>query len=360
VPAEPGPPPGQPAAAAPDFAAAAAGAGVGEGIEGLLADPAVAQIVIAGPDAVFVDRGAGLAPLAAGLGDPNTVADTMWRLANMSVPPPVPDNPIVDVRFADGTRLSAVFPPASPLGVVGSIRRPVTSERTLADLVPPGAKDVQTLLEAALVGQRNLLLTGDATAIAQLQGALGALIPAERRVVSIGVGAARARAGWTDLQPGADVAALVRVAASFRADHLVFADAAGPEVADLLLAAARGQEGMLVALPARTVSEGLARVEALAAPLGSGTSSVAPLVASTIDLAVHVVANADGSARVVDVAEPKVDANRVTADAAITWRSDSGRRGAGAGKLQVTGVSARLGAALSAVGQSLPSSLVRR
>jgi hypothetical protein len=131
-------------------------------------------------------------------------------------------------------------------------------------------------------------------------------------------------------------------------------------VADLLLAAARGQEGLLVALPARTVAEGLARVEALAAPLGAGGSSVAPLVCSTIDLAVHVVANADGSARVVDVAEPKVEANHAAAEAVITWRSDSGRRGAGAGKLQVTGVSARLGAALAAVGHSLPSSLVRR
>jgi pilus assembly protein CpaF len=187
LPPEPGPlpaPPGQPVAAAPDFAAAAsAGAGEGQGLEGLLADPTVAQIVIAGPDAVFVDRGAGLQPHAGGLGDPNAVADTMWRLANMAVPPPSPDNPLVDVRFSDGTRLSAVFPPVSPLGVVGSIRRPVQGERALVDLVPPGAKDVQTLLEAAVAGHRNLLLTGDSGAIASLVGALAALIPAERRVV---------------------------------------------------------------------------------------------------------------------------------------------------------------------------------
>jgi pilus assembly protein CpaF len=352
-------PPGQPVAPAPDFAAVASG-GAGEGIEGLLADPAVAQIVIAGPDAAFIDRGSGLAPYAAGLGDPNTVADTMWRLANMAVPPPAPDNPIVDVRFSDGTRLAAVFPPVSPLGVVGSIRRPVPGERTLGDLVPPGAKDVQTLLEAAVAAQRNLLLTGDTTAIAALATALGALIPAERRVVSIGVGAARARAGWTDLQPTADLGALVRVAASFRADHLFVAEAVGPEVADLLLAAARGQEGLLVAAPSRTIAEGLSRVEALAAPLGAAATSVAPLLCSTIDLVVHVVANADGGARIVDIAEPKTDSGRVAAEAVITWRSDSGRRGSGAGKLQVTGISARLGAALAAVGQSLPSNLVRR
>ena len=172
---------------------------------------------------------------------------------------------------------------------------------------------------------------------------------------------ARARGLDRSLQPGGDLAGLVRVAASFRAEHLLVADAVGPEIVDLLLAAARGQEGLLVAMPARTVAEGLARLEALATPaLGGGAASVAPLVCSTIDLVVHVVANADGGARIVDVGEPKIDAGRVAAESAITWRSDSGRRGGGAGKLQVTGVSARLGAALAAVGQSLPNNLVRR
>jgi pilus assembly protein CpaF len=360
LPPEPAPlpaPPGQPAAPAPDFAAAAATGG-GEGLEALLGDPTVLQIIIAGPDATFVDRGEGPVAYAAGLGDANTVADTLWRIANTAVPPPSPDNPVVDVRLSDGTRLCAVFPPVSPVGVVGSIRRPAQTERALVDFLPPGAKDVQTLLEAAVAGQRNLLLTGDLSAIGALAGALAALIPSGKRVVAIGGGVVRARPGVTELQPTGDLGALVRVAASLRADHLVVADAAGPEVLDLLLAAARGQEGLLIVAPSRAVAEGLARVEALAAPT-FGTAPAGPLVCSTIDLIVHVVAHAEGGARVVDVAEPKMDGGRVAADNAITWRADNGRRG-GAGKLQVTGVSARLGAALAAAGQSLPSSLVRR
>jgi pilus assembly protein CpaF len=366
LPSEPAPlpaVPGQATTTAADFLSAAADAATsGDGLESLLTDPGVTQIVIAGPDATYVDRGQGLTAYAPSLGDPNTVADTLWRLANSTVPPPSPDNPIVDVRFPDGTRLSAVFPPVSPSGVVGSIRRPLAGERALVDLVPPGAKDVQTLLEAAVAGRRNLLLTGDVGALPTLAAALAALIPGDRRVVSIGGHAARTRAGWTELQPSADVAGLVRVAAAFRAEHLLVGDTVGPEVADLLFAAARGQDGLMVAVPARTVGEGLARVEALATPAfgAGGAAAVAPLVSSTIDLAVHVVANADGTARIVDIAEPKVDAGRVGSDLVATWRSDSGRRGEGAGKLQVTGVSARLGAALGAVGQSLPGNLVRR
>jgi pilus assembly protein CpaF len=357
VPPEAGPlpsPPGQ-AAPAPDLAAAVSGA-TGDGLEALLADPAVTQIVVTGPDTAFVDRGSGLQPYAASLGDPNTVADTFWRLANLAVPPPSPDNPVVDVRFPDGTRLSAAFPPIAPSGVVGAIRRPPAGERELGDLVPPGGKDVETLLEAAVRGQRNVLLTGDAVALAPLALALGAVIPSARRVVSLGVGAARARAGWTDLAPSGDPAALVRVAASLHADHLVVADGVGAEVGDVLAAAAHGQEGILLGVAARTIAEGLARVEALAAPLGAA----GPLVCSTIDLVVHVVANADGSARIVDVAEPKLEGGHAVPEPVAAWRSDGPRRGAGPGKVQVTGVSARLGAALSAAGQSLPSGLVRR
>jgi len=356
--------PGAAAPAVPDFAAAAGASG--DGLESLLADPAVTQIIIAADGATYVDRGAGPAPYAPGLGDPNALADTMWRLANMAVPPPAPDNPVVDVRLADGTRLAAVFPPVSAAGVVGTIRRAALTERALVDLIPPGAKDLQTLLEAAIAGQRNLLLTGDAAALAALAGALAAIIPAERRVVSIG-GGPRARAGWTDLLPTADLPGLVRVAATLRADHLLLADAAGPELVELLFAATRGQDGVLVAMPARAVSEGLARLEAIAATvLGAGAASaaIAPLVCATIDLAVHVVANADGSARIVDLVEPKIattpDAGHLGAETVASWRSDAGRRGSGPGKLTVHGVSARLAAALAAVGQSLPSNLVRR
>jgi pilus assembly protein CpaF len=364
LPPEPAPlpaTPGQPVAPAFSTSEPAAAASSGEGLDGLLADPTVVQVIIAGPDATYVDRGAGPTLYAAGLGDPNAVADILWRIANTAVPPPSPDNPVVDVRLPDGSRLAAVFPPIAASGVVGSIRRAPQTERALIDLIPPGAKDVQTLLEAAVAGQRNLLLTGDASALPALATALAALVPADRRVVSLGGPLARGRAGWIELHPAGDLAALVRVASTFRADHLIVGDVLGVETIDLLLAAARGQEGLLLAMPARSVAEGLARVEALALPaLGAGAGAAAPLVCSTIELVVHVVANADGSARIVDLAEPKMDGGRLGAEAVVSWRGDGGRRAGGAGKLSVSGVSARLGAALAGAGQSLPSNLVRR
>jgi pilus assembly protein CpaF len=334
-----------------------------EGLDALLGDPAVAHIVISGPDAVYVDRGSGPAASPTGLGDLNAVADTLWRIANTAVPPPPPENPVVDVRLPDGTHLQAVFPPASPRGVVAAIRKPALAERALADLCPPGAKELETLLEAAVTARRNLICTGDADAVTALLAALAGAIPAERRAVSIGGAPAKARAGWTELAPTADMPALARVAASLRGDHLLAAEPVGVEAADLLVGAARGQEGLALALPARTAGEALARLTALsAAALGAGGAAAAPLVASTIDLVVVAVTSDAGGARVVEIAEPAAAAPGAppSAEAVATWRSDGGRRGGDGGKLEVDGVSARLGAAFAAAGMALPSSLVRK
>jgi Flp pilus assembly CpaF family ATPase len=153
------------------------------------------------------------------------------------------------------------------------------------------------------------------------------------------------------------------VAASLRGDHLLAAEPVGVEAADLLVGAARGQEGLALALPARTAGEALARLTALsAAALGAGGAAAAPLVASTIDLVVVAASSGAGGARVVEIAEPAAAAPGAppSVDAVATWRSEGGRRGGDAGKLEVDGVSARLGAAFEAAGAALPSSLVRK
>ena len=175
--------PGAPAAA-PAFAAAPpAPAGRRHGYRqrpgagGLLADASVRQVLITAPDAALVDRGAGLTLHDGGLGDPNAVADALWRLANTAFPPPAPDNPVVDVRLPDGSHMTAAFPPAAPGGVVAAIRRPALVERALGDLLPSGARDAETLLTAVVAARRNVLVTGDVGAVSAALGALGAADP---------------------------------------------------------------------------------------------------------------------------------------------------------------------------------------
>jgi pilus assembly protein CpaF len=330
--------------------------GAAPALEALLADPAVTQILITAPDAALVDRGSGLELHDDSLGDSNAVADVLWRYANNAYPPPAPDNPVVDVRLPDGTRVSAAFPPAAPNGVVASIRRTVLPERMLVDLVPGANKDVQALLDALVSTRRNVAVTGDAAALPGVLAAFARDIPADRRVVAIGA-AAGARSGWIDLTPTGDATGLLRVAASLRPDHLVIGELSGPEAGELVLTATRGQNGILVGLPGRSASEALTRFGALAAVSlgGSGTA----LIANAVDLYVHVIAS-DGGVRIIEIGEPRAAGTELAIDVALSLYSEGAKRDPSGGRLQGRGVSARLGAALSAAGSALPSAIVNK
>jgi pilus assembly protein CpaF len=340
---------------------ASADARVAESLDKLLADTSISAIFLRGPEPTLVERHGKIETYSASFGDLNAVADVVWRLATTAIPPPAPDNPVVDVRLVDGTRIAAAFPPAAPAGICAVIRKPVLPDRTIGELNPGGVtpSEVQVVLEGAVKGVRNVLITGDSAAVGVVLGALAAAIPAERSVVSVGGGLGRARAGWTELAASADMSGLVRVAAAFRADHLLMAEAAGPEVLDILLAAARGQEGLIFGLPARSATEALARTEALAARTGAG-AGLGQLAGTSLDLIVFAVSLPGGGVRIAEIAEVRAGADgKAVLAPALLWRSDGGPR-SGSGVLDVVGVSARLADAMAARGSSLPSNLVRR
>jgi len=347
------------AAAGPAAAAAAAdtSGGSASALEALLADTAVTHILITAPDAALVDRGSGLVLHDASLGDANAVADVLWRYANTAYPPPPPDNPVVDVRLPDGTRVSAAFPPTVSAGVIASIRRPTLPERQLVDLVPGGNKDIQTLLDALIATRRNVMVTGDTSALPSVLAAFSRDIPADRRVVAIGA-SARARSGWIDLAPTGDAAGLLRVAAALRPDHLVVGELSGTEAAELVLVATRGQQGVLLAMPGRSAAEALNRFSALAAPGLGAAATAASLVASTFDLVIQVVAAPDAGARIIEVGEPRAAGNEVAIDVSLSIYNEGSKRDPAGGRLQGRGISARLGSAMASAGSTVPSSLV--
>ena len=335
--------------------------GSAAGFEALLADAAVTQIVITAPDAALVDRGSGLALHDSSLGDPNAVADALWRLANTAFPPPAPDNPVVDVRLADGTRVSAAFPPASPTGVVAAIRRPVLLERTLTDLVPGGSRGRADAARERDRGPSQPAAHGRrGRAAAALGGARrghpgrpaggGDRRGAAARARRLDRSGARGRHGGP-LARGRHAAR--RSPGGGRGDRPRARRAAcwSPRAAG---GDRRGAAGPLA-------GETLARLTALAAAgLGATPAAAAALVASAFDLVVQVVAVTDGSARIVEVAEPRVDGAAMAADSVLAYYGDGNRRDPGAGRLQGRGVSARLSAAFTVAGSPLPAALVAK
>ena len=347
------------ASRATPFAAVGAAGGVGDthgpggvSLESLLGDPEVTSILVSVGGGIQIDRGGAIESVPA-VGDGTGIAETVWQIANTAVPPPPSDNPVVDVRLPDGTRVTALFPPITGGSVCAAIRKAAPPALSLAEIA--GSGDVEAIVRAALASRRNLLLAGEISAVSTLLAALADALPAERRVVSIGMGA-RSRPGWIELGLGLDPAALARAAVAFRADHLVFADAGGVELPDLLIGAARGQEGVIACMPARSAAEALVRLRAFT--VGAlGAPGFAALVSSTLDLIVLAGAvSPAGGVRILEIAE-------IQADGETLVPTSVARRPGGARSftsLEVPGVSSKLAAQISASADGLPEHLVRR
>jgi pilus assembly protein CpaF len=322
----------------------------GMSLEAALADPTVTSIVIATGGAMLIER-AGKSEVVPAAGDSNAIAETVWQIANTAVPPPPSDNPVVDVRLLDGTRVTALFPPVTAGSVCAAIRKVATPQIPLVNIA--GGADVESILRAAVMSRRNLLLAGDRPAVATLLASLAEVIPDGRRVMSIGVGG-KARSGWIELGPGLDPAALARAAVAFRADHMLFADSGGAELPELLLGAARGQEGVIACMTARSVTEALGRLRGFA--VGSlGAAGFSALLTGTIDLIVLASSSAGDGVQIVEMAEPQTEGETVVPS--FVARPPEGSRAPVA--LNVAGVSARLAAAIAASAAALPDHLVR-
>ena len=115
---------------------------VGAGpLQVLLQDPDVTDVLVNGPDAVWVDRGSGLERAAAAFGSDGEVRRLAQRLA-AAVGRRLDDaTPYVDARLADGTRLHAVMPPIAIDGTVISLRVPRRQALSLPDLIRLGSID---------------------------------------------------------------------------------------------------------------------------------------------------------------------------------------------------------------------------
>jgi pilus assembly protein CpaF len=112
-----------------------AGAGL---LEPLLRDPLVTDVLVNGPDEVWIDRGGALRRTSVSLGGEADVRRLAQRLAVRAGRRLDDSAPWVDARLADGIRLHAVLPPVSPKGTVLSLRIPRRTPMTLADLLAGG------------------------------------------------------------------------------------------------------------------------------------------------------------------------------------------------------------------------------
>ncbi|GAB2572842.1 TadA family conjugal transfer-associated ATPase [Streptomyces capparidis] len=289
---------------------------VGAGpLEPLLAHEDVTDVLVNGPDEVWVDRGRGLERAGVSFPDAAAVRRLAQRLATSAGRRLDDARPWVDARLPDGTRLHAVLPPVAVGSACLSLR--VVRERafTLEELVAAGTlgREGAALLGAVLDARLSFLVSGGTGSgkTTLLGTLLGRVAPDERIVVA--EDSAELRPDHPHVvrlearpanQEGAGLVTLrdlVRQALRMRPDRLVVGEVRGHEVTELLSALNTGHEGGCGTVHANAAADVPARLEALGAAAGLDRPALHSQLAAAVAAVVHMVRERGGGRRVAEV-----------------------------------------------------------
>jgi pilus assembly protein CpaF len=284
-------------------------------LEPLLALPGVTDVLVNGPRDIWLDCGDGLQRASLTFPDDAAVRRLAQRLVAGAGGRLDDAQPFADAVLADGTRVHAVLPPLTEhttLSLRVLARRPFHLDTLVASGTVPAL--LAGVLRAVVAARLAVVISGGTgTGKTTLLGALLGTVPPAERIVLIEDApelvvthphVVRLVPRGANVE-GAGVVAqreLVRQALRMRPDRLVVGEFRGAEMVELLVALNTGHEGSGATLHANSAADVPARCTALGALAGLPAAAVTSLVASAVDVVVHLRRDRDGRRVVSELA----------------------------------------------------------
>ncbi|MFD6949259.1 secretion protein [Nocardiopsis sp. TSRI0078] len=286
-------------------------------LEPLLADETVTEIMVNGPDNVFIERGGRMQRVDAAFNGEEQLYQTIDRIVSLVNRRVDEASPMVDARLPTGERVNVIIPPLSLSGPVLTIRR-FPKPYPIDELVRMGSLDSPTgILLAAMVRSRfNIVVSGGTgTGKTTFLNAMSAFVPSDERIVTIEDSAelqlmqdhvVRLESRPANIEGRGEIAIrdLVRNALRMRPDRIIVGEVRGPETIDMLQAMNTGHDGSLVTVHANSADDAIHRLQTLAT-LGDGNipyDAIRDQINNAVDAIVHLGRWPDGSRRVSEIA----------------------------------------------------------
>ena len=288
-------------------------------LEPLLEDDTVADIMVNGPDRVFVERRGKLVLSTVRFRDTAHVGTIAQRIAAAVGRRVDESSPMVDARLADGSRVNIIFPPLALNGACISIRKFARSTITLDTLVAKGSASPQIakILQLASAARLNVIISGGTGAgKTTLMNAMSQMIDPAERIITVEdaaelqlqqphVVSLETRPPNLEGRGEVTMRDLVRNALRMRPDRLIVGETRGAEAFDMLQAMNTGHDGSMSTIHANTTRDAITRIENMV-QMGQHSLPLAAIrtqIISAVNLIVQLERMRDGVRRIAQVSE---------------------------------------------------------
>ena len=288
-------------------------------LEGLLKDASISDIMVNGPDSVYVERAGRVVETNVRFKDSAHLRMIIDRIVS-NIGRRIDDSsPIVDARLEDGSRVCAVIPPLSLIGPVMSIRRFGKKLLTTDDLMrnetlTPG---LLQFLDACVRARLNIVISGGSgSGKTTVLNTLSRFVPEEERVVTIEDTAelqlqqahlVRLETRPTNIEGAGAITQrdLVINALRMRPDRIIIGECRGPEALDMMQAMNTGHDGSMTTTHANSSRDAFTRLETMVMMASQHIPDkvIRHMLASAVNIVIQCARVNDGSRKIMSINE---------------------------------------------------------
>ena len=343
-------------------------------LEPLLADETVSEIMVNGPDKVFVERKGKLVISRVQFEGNEHVLKVIDRIVSPLGRRIDESSPLVDARLPDGSRVNAIIPPLALNGPTLTIRKFEKDPLTVDDLVRFGSvtPEVSEFLKACVVSRLNIVVSGGTgSGKTTLLNILSSFIPTDERIITVENAAElqlrqehvvtlESRPPNIEGKGEVSIRDLVVNTLRMRPDRIVVGECRAGETLDMLQAMNTGHDGSLTTAHSNSPRDTLSRLETMCLMAGMDLPirAIREQIASAVDLIVHQMRMRDGSRKIINVTEVQgMEGDVIVMSDIFAFEQQGIENGIIVGRLKPTGIRPKFIDQIEASGIHLPANI---
>lgn len=288
-------------------------------LQGLIEDPGITEIMINGPDSIFIERDGQLTELDLRFESAEKLQDVIQQIVAGCNRAVNEASPIADARLSNGARVNIVMNPIALNGPIVTIRRFPDTPITMEELIrwESVSREVAELLRQLVQAGYNIFISGSTgSGKTTFLNVLSGFIPPRERVITIEDSAelqlqglrnlVRLETRSSDVEGCREISVrdLIRTSLRMRPDRIIVGEVRGGEAVDMMQCLNTGHDGSMSTGHANSARDMLSRLENMfLMGMDIPLTAIRKQIVSGIDIIVHLGRLRDRTRKVLEVTE---------------------------------------------------------